>query len=108
MDRPDVADGSTAGGAHFPRCLKHSLTSVSGARNTDPCGRPASLSGSPPLTRTALNLTARPGRGVPELHGERVAPGRLRRRPGILIDYQPVDRHRALGEPDDRDVKPVP
>jgi len=25
-----------------------------------------------------------------------------------LIDYQPVDRHRALGEPDYPDVKPLP
>ena len=62
-----------------------------------------------PLARTAaLDLPARPGGRVPELHGERVAPIRLGRRPGILIDHQPVDRHRALGEPDDPDVKPTP
>jgi hypothetical protein len=70
--------------------------------------RAAWAAGSPPLARTALKLPARPGRRVPELHGERAAPRRLRRRPRILIDYQPVDRHRALGQPDDPDVKPMP
>ena len=53
-------------------------------------------------------LSARPGGRVPELHGELVAAIRLRRRPGILIDHQLVDRHRAFGEQDDPDVKPTP
>ena len=42
------------------------------------------------------------------MHGELVAAIRLRRRPGILIDHQLVDRHRAFGEQDDPDVKPTP
>src|SRR5580704_15007805 len=33
---------------------------------------------------------------------------RLRRRPGILIDHQPVDSHRAFGEPNGLDAKPAP
>src|SRR5271169_3662480 len=42
------------------------------------------------------------------MHRELVAPMRLRRRPGILIDHQPVDRHRVLGELNDPDAKPTP
>src|SRR5580704_2149357 len=64
--------------------------------------------GSPPLVKTALNLRARPGGRVPDLHRELVAPTRLRRRPGILIDHQPGHRHRVLGELDDPHLKPTP
>src|SRR5215469_5765760 len=59
---------------------------------------------------TSYRASAReslPGGRVPELDRELVALANPRRRPGILIDHQPVDRHRALGQPNDPDAEPL-